>query len=73
MARAMNVGKRVDALRAILAKLGAYSDKAEQFAEELSSSFGEDKTPQGKQARQLARTAHKLAGAIQRVSDSVKL
>lgn len=69
----MNVEKRVDALRAMLAKLEAYSAKAAQIAEELTNSFEGDKSSHGKKALQLAKSAMRLSSAFQRAAASVKL
>jgi hypothetical protein len=73
VARAMNVEKRVDALRAMVAKLEAYGAKATQIAEELTSSFEGDKSSHGKKALQLAKAAMRMASAFQRAAASVKL
>lgn len=71
MARAMNVDKRVETLRAMVAKVGAYSDKAEQIAEELFNSFNGNKTPHGKKALQLSKVATKLSDVLRKAATSI--
>jgi hypothetical protein len=70
MARAMNVNKRVSAAKAIVARSATNANRAEKMAAELLSSFEKDRTPEGKKARDLAKTLTKLSGNLQRVNDA---
>jgi|JI10StandDraft_1071094.scaffolds.fasta_scaffold351847_4 hypothetical protein len=68
MARAMNVSKRVTAAKAIVAKTLTSAQRADRMAEELMTSFGEMRTPEGKEARDLARQLTKLSGNLKKTN-----
>lgn len=70
MARAMNVIKRVSAAKAIVTRTATNAKRADKMAEELMTSFGELRTPEGKEARDLARTLTKLSGNLKRVNSA---
>lgn len=70
MARAMNVSKRVTAGKTIVAKTLNHAERAQRMSEELMVSFGENRTPEGKKARDLARTLTRLSENLKRVHGS---
>lgn len=71
MARAMNVGKRVDALRSILSKTQRHSARADKIAAELATSFKRDASKEGKSALKLAESARKISRVLKRAADAV--
>jgi hypothetical protein len=71
MARAMNVEKRIEALRAIQAKIEGYASKASGIAQDLVNAFDGDKTAEGKRVLKIAKKAHKFSGALLRATGSV--
>lgn len=73
MARAMNVEKRTEALQSILTKTAQHSTKAAKVSEELIKTFDGVRTPEGKEARRLAKEALKLSKALERTATSIVL
>lgn len=71
VARAMNVDKRIETLRSIVAKTQSHGAKARRIADELATSFAGDRSVAGKQALKMAQTARKLASALERASGVV--
>lgn len=69
MARAMNVEKRVEALKAIRARTESHSKKARRIADELESSFKGQKSPRAKSAFKMASRARTLSKALNTVAD----
>ena len=67
MARAMNVSKRVAAGRTIVEKTLSHAKRAERMAEELQASFGDARTPEGKEARDLAKLLTRLGANLKKV------
>ena len=70
MARAMNVEKRAEALKAICARAKSHSAKSRRIASELTSSSKFMKGPRARQATRLADRALKLADALDRVIEA---
>jgi len=73
VARAMNIDKRIVALRAMVNRLDSYATKANQTADELLTSFAGDRSDEGKKARATAKVATRLSKACRRVVDTVKI
>jgi hypothetical protein len=71
VARAMNVDKRIETLRSIVAKTNNHGAKARRIADELATSFAGDKSVAGKQALKMAQTARKLASALEKAASAV--
>ena len=68
MARPMILEKRVKALAEIVNRSMAQSDRAEQIAKELTNSFKNTKTPEGKKAQKTAKAATLVATRLALVS-----
>lgn len=72
MAREMNVSKRSDTLKTILAKTVRDGGRAEKIAKELRTSFKNSKDKSGKaSALKLAKTAEKLSVNLKKVSKTI--
>jgi len=68
MARPMNLEKRVKALAEIVNRSMAHCDRATRIAEELTNSFKNTKTPEGKKAQKTAKAATLVATRLALVS-----
>jgi len=68
MARAMNVSKRVTAAKLIVTRAATNAKRADKMAQELMDSFGNNRDPEGKAARDLARKLTQLSGNLKRVN-----
>lgn len=68
MARAMNVDKRLESLKTIIAKTEGHRARAQKIADELLKTFSGVKTEEAKAARAMAQNAKKLEAALARVT-----
>ena len=68
MARPMNLEKRVKALAEIVNRSMAQCDRATRIAKELTNSFKNTKTPEGKKAQKTAKAAILVAKRLSVVS-----
>lgn len=73
MARAMNVDKRKSTLKGLTEKTTQHSAKAKKVGDELIKTFEGVRTPEGKEARRLAKEALKLSKVLERAAKSVAL
>ncbi len=73
MARAMNVGKRHTALKSMIARAMNNAEKAATIAAELTTSFKGTKSKEAEKALVLAKTAAKLASALEKAANAVSL